>query len=376
MPGKRASARRRDGHDRDPKKSAKVAEGDNTAGRSVIWGDPEAAEWVILAEGIETAAAVALAFRPEIEAGTCAVAAAINAGGVEAFLPWPSTKRITVAADRDEKAKPGRPAPTRRGEEAARKFGLLHHDKGIDIAVALPGEPGGATDWLDVHLASGPEAVRAGILAGEPFVPTTGELEGEASRRQLVAELEQISREYPLPAMENMRLEYRRTKTGKVRVHKVSIDKKGRLYVTPVATPFGISARLRLLDRADAYGVRIVVQDMGGTRREVDMERSEFARMGAAEARSLLFSAGLRTEADGEMIAVACLKAADPETEITVVSKPGWHWLQDQTAPIFVCPDGRIFGAPAGCAIELSLAARISPAIAKGGSLEGWKAGR
>ena len=60
-------------------------------------------------------------------AGELAVAAAITAGGVEAFQPYPATKRITVAADRDEEAKP-RQGGRRHGGVRRRRaaFGLRH----------------------------------------------------------------------------------------------------------------------------------------------------------------------------------------------------------------------------------------------------------
>src|SRR3954454_20094144 len=49
-----------EGKARDPKKSAKAATGDNTAGRAVLWGDPTHAPSVVIAEGIENGAVVAL----------------------------------------------------------------------------------------------------------------------------------------------------------------------------------------------------------------------------------------------------------------------------------------------------------------------------
>ena len=68
------------GKPRDPKKSAKApVDGASTAGRSVIWGTAEKAMHVVVTEGIETGAAVAHAFRREVEAGEVAVAAAISA---------------------------------------------------------------------------------------------------------------------------------------------------------------------------------------------------------------------------------------------------------------------------------------------------------
>ena len=45
-------------------------------------GDPSRAPHIVLAEGIETAAAVAPAFTAEIQAGEIAVAAAISATGI------------------------------------------------------------------------------------------------------------------------------------------------------------------------------------------------------------------------------------------------------------------------------------------------------
>jgi hypothetical protein len=75
------------GKARDPKKSAKKIEDDNTSGRSVLWGDPATATVAIICEGIETAAAIALAFEAEIEAGEIQVVSCINAAGIENFKP-------------------------------------------------------------------------------------------------------------------------------------------------------------------------------------------------------------------------------------------------------------------------------------------------
>ncbi|WP_156467889.1 MULTISPECIES: hypothetical protein [unclassified Methylobacterium] len=55
------------------------------------------------------------------------------------------------------------------------------------------------------------------------------------------------------------------------------------------------------------------MQDMGGKRRSIDVDRSAFARQGAAETRAMLFAAGLRTEGEGEV--VKCLKGADPQAD-------------------------------------------------------------
>ena len=165
-----------DGRPRDPKKSARIIGVDNTAGRSVLWGDPERAPHIIVTEGIETGAAVALAKTAEIGAGEVAVAAAISATGIEAFQPYPATKRVTIAADRDEAEKADGTPGSRRGERAARVFGLRHHET-LTICIALPGKPGESADWLDVLRREGIEAVRSGLTAAAPFVPTQTELD-------------------------------------------------------------------------------------------------------------------------------------------------------------------------------------------------------
>ena len=321
------------GRPRDPKKSAKVVGETSTAGCAALWGDPAGAPHLIVAEGIETGTAVALAFKAEIAAGEVAVAAAVSAAGIEAFRPWPATRRVTVAADRDEAPKPdGRPG-SRRGERAARTFALAHRER-IQVAIALPGAPGESIDWLDALNRDRVEAVRVGITTAEPFAPTRTELEEQSRGRDHAAALERAQRRYPLPAMDTVRLAYAYTDAGRIKVHKL-IDKdpvtgQAQGVWLPVATPFGVTARLRRADQEDGYGIRVVVEDMAGEPRDIDFNRGDLARMGAAEVRAQLFEAGLRTEGEGEAIAVQVLKAADPAREVVVVSRPGWHRLFDR----------------------------------------------
>ena len=363
------------GYERDPKKSAKTAEGtSSTAGRSVIWGDPQTVERIVVAEGIETAAAVAHAFRQEIEAGKVAVAAAIAAGGVAAFQIYPTTKRVTVAADRDEAVKPSKPAASRTGEKMAREFGMRNHER-VGIDIAMPGRSGASTDWLDIMLSDGADAVRAGIEGAVKFVPTRSELDERAQRAGRQAELQEVAATYPLPHLHSKKLMYSHA-CGRIWVHKVVMVGKGEDKVeieVPICTPFGMPARLRYLDQSDTYGLRIMVQDMGGTPRPIDVDRGDFAKMGAAEARAMLFAAGLRVEDDGEKVAVECLKAADPADEILLVKRPGWHEIEGIEDPIFVCPDGDILGLPEGRHFELSVASRLSASVSRGGTLQGWK---
>jgi phage/plasmid primase-like uncharacterized protein len=358
------------GNPRDPKKSARVLGDDNTAGRAVLWGDPKIAPHIVVTEGIETGCAVALALQDEIVAGKIAVAAGITAGGVEAFQVYSATKRVTLAADRDEAEKNGKPG-SRRGERAARAFGIGNF-KAVTVDIALPGSPGQAVDWLDVLLRDGIEAVRAGILAATAFVPTRQEFDsaGEAQRR--ATELEEIARQYPLPKMETLLLQYAHTANGEIKIHK-TVEEKGEPKLIPVLTPIGVSARLRFLDQTDAYGLRCVVQDMNGKLRAIDFDRGALPRMAASDIRSSLFSAGLRTEADGEIIAVQILKAADPSREIATVRRPGWHMIAGFPDPIFIAPSGLVITDQPAADFELTINARISARAAIGGTPQGWR---
>src|SRR5262249_46008873 len=175
------------GQRREPKKSARKTEHESTAGRAVIWGDASTAELELIFEGIETAAAAALAFQNEIDSRKMAIFACISAGGVEAFRPWPATKRVIVGTDRDEASKNER-APSRRGEIAARKFAALHHPE-IAVSIALPGKAGDDIDWLDVLQRDGVEAVRSGILSADPYSPSSGPAANGAADDAEVARL-------------------------------------------------------------------------------------------------------------------------------------------------------------------------------------------
>jgi hypothetical protein len=193
----------------------------------------------------------------------------------------------------------------------------------------------------------------------------------EAAKQEAeeTASLAPVAAAYPLPKLTAVSLIYKRRWDGEVWVHKVEGER-----AVPVASPFGVTARLRFMDQADAYGLRLVVEGMDKRPREIDMDRAALAKMGGTEIKAALLAAGLRAERDGEQIALQCLKAADPERETLIVRKPGWHRVEGVDHPIFVCPDGEVIGAPAGLALELSVAARIPASVARGGTLEGWRA--
>ena len=186
-----------DGRPRDPKKSARLKKGQSAAGCAVLWGDPAKASHLLLAEGIETAAALALAHRAEVAVGDVVVAGALSTGGIRTFVPWPATRMVTIAADRDE-SKPKDDRSFKAGESAARAFAHGHHER-LEIRIALPGDPGEGVDWLDVLRRAGVDAVRTGIAAASRFEPPArkaasgaGETEVEASGDATEAALREI----------------------------------------------------------------------------------------------------------------------------------------------------------------------------------------
>ena len=184
-------------------------------------------------------------------------------------------------------------------------------------------------------------------------------------------EVRQLASTYPLPRTEGIDLRLcRSSRSGEIMVHRnMGSGKDGRTVWQAVASPFGIPSRLRYLDQDDAYGLRVVIRDMQGNPRVVDFPRAAIAQQGAQEIRSALYAAGLRTCADGDQVAVMLLKAANPQAETLVVSRPGWHRLEGRDHPVFVTPAGQAIGD--ATALELAANARSESVR---GSLDGWKA--
>jgi hypothetical protein len=355
----------RPGQARNPKKSAKLADGQVTsAGCATFWGGPERAPHIVVAEGIETAGAIAYSLRDEVDNGNIAVAAGISAGGIEAFVPWPATKSVTVAADRDE-AKEG--AGYKRGERAARPF-ALKKCRDTTVRVAIPGDPGESVDWLNMLRRDGTKAVRRGILRdAASFEPTRDEVELVEATAGRERNLKQIAVAYPLPAMDLLHLEYQHRKSGEIWAHK--LDKSGNWH--PIFTPFGVVGLLRKADTG-ASGLRAAVEDMNGELRTVDFDRFELAKLAASDIRGRLFDAGLRVEGDGESVCVQILKAEKPTTSVIIVSRPGWHRLAGLNDPVFITPTGEAIGLQVGVTVELDATIRLPGWVGRAGNMEGW----
>jgi Domain of unknown function (DUF927)/Toprim domain len=230
----------------------------------------------------------------------------------------------------------------------------------------------------DTILAAVKKRTKIGILTSRRQVVSlrqalTGTAAPDADAGEEVVfddEVTQLAATYPLPRADGVDLRLcRSSRSSEIMVHRsMGHGKDGRAMWQAVASPFGISARLRYLDQDDSYGLRVVVRDMHGRPRVVDVPRSAIAQQGAQEIRSALFAAGLRTCADGDQVALMLLKAANPQVEILVVSRPGWHRLEGRDHPVFVTPAGQTIGDAA--TLELATNARCESVR---GNLDGWK---
>ena len=142
--------------------------------------------------------------------------------------------------------------------------------------------------------------------------------------------------------------------------------------MVPIATPFGITARLHYTDQSDSYGLRCVVEDMNNASRAVDFERATLARMGAVGHPGAVVRRRFAHRRDGEMVVVECLKAADPKQETIIVRRPGWHEIAGCADPIFVTPGGLVIGAPDKLLVELSVTVKMAPDVTTSGTMNGW----
>lgn len=153
-----------DGRRRNTDKPAKRS-GNDTRGFGAVWGRLDQVLQVLLCERIEVGAALAQAFAAEIAADKISVVAALSPDGIASFAPLTNHAWVTVCADRDE-AKEG--ARYKAGEKAARAFGRKHQDK-AKVQLALPGAGGESSNWLQVFLQQGAQAVRQAVLAAKAF---------------------------------------------------------------------------------------------------------------------------------------------------------------------------------------------------------------
>jgi Domain of unknown function (DUF927)/Toprim domain len=311
-----------------------------------------------LAEGIETALAVMTAC-PQLP-----MWAALSAGNLAELTLPPDIDRVVICADHDAGGV---------GLEAARKLATQLVDRGKRVWIAVP--PGAGEDFNDLLAREEIDVVRAVIEAAEEFVvesPLLGAMIIDRDPKP-TRSIDEVEKLFPLPNLEDVTIAYRRARDCRVLLFKsTGRDKLGNERWQAMATPFGAVARLRYLDHDEAFGLRVHLDAMDGRIRAVDFDRAALARLGASEIRAALFSAGLRSENDGDQLAVQILKAADPADEILVVSRPGWHRLDGSEHPVFVTPAGTAIGDDSAWRLELATNARFGTTAR--GSLDAWKA--
>jgi P4 family phage/plasmid primase-like protien len=143
----------------------------SAAGYVVVFGHP-GCETMVVAEGIEDGAALAYCLREEIERGEVVVVASMSASTMDDVELYPGTKRLIVAAHRDEGKPRGAPGWGTGGRAAGRLVRKVRRlRRRLDrIGVVLPGSPGTKMDWLELLLDRGVQAVRDSVLGG-PAVP-------------------------------------------------------------------------------------------------------------------------------------------------------------------------------------------------------------
>lgn len=188
------------------------------------------------------------------------------------------------------------------------------------------------------------------------------------------ARLKEIAVQYPLPATTGLELRYALL-DGEVWVHKRVSSSRGegekQTYV-PLSTPFCVPAWLCHTDPDRATELRVVVRDMEGFPRSLDIERSELAASSALKARKALLHHGMRFAVGGEVGIADVLRCVAPNRKILLVKRPGWIRLESQDDPFFVCPSGEVFGCRSEHDVELAASSKIAHPLAIGGSPQGW----
>ena len=312
-----------------------------------------------LCEGIETGAR-----RHDGLPGACRLGGA-SASGISSRCQLPPEVR------RDRHSRRSR-CIWRRPQAAERLRAIVCAPRAGASAIALPPRP--TTTSTMCLQREGASAARTMLAAATEFL--------RRSRLLLSASIidtparctiEDTKKLYPLPPSgEPLRFEYRR------RERRIGPALQARRQGQAWPGPLGDGRDSVRSGRAPALhgsrrGVRlrVHVEAMDARVRAVDFDRASLARVGASEIKGALFAAGLRTESDGDSLAVQILKAADPDDEILVVSRPGWHRV-DGTRLSAVRDARRRSISDDDARLELATAARFGRSAR--GSLDGWKA--
>lgn len=189
-------------------------------------------------------------------------------------------------------------------------------------------------------------------------------------------ELNSMRAKYPLPSAPGAKALISRLKDRDdfaVFLETTSVENSEcKTEMSLLSSPFGVIGRYRRADDGDGYGLRLVVRDMNGRARTLDIDRHLLAKRQSNELLAALLNAGLLMHSESaERDLFRYLRSVSPAAEIVTVSRPGWHRLVAGFAPSFITPAGDAFGVPPSVTAELrSVGGGVAP---KSGDLSGWQ---
>lgn len=233
-------------------------------------------------------------------------------------------------------------------------------------------------DKLDVpHSADG--STYGQMTIGKAISSTTGTYKNKENENRTNDEgrpNDQIVNDYPLPIIKGIDLKYGQDgaktiieRAAKQKNH-VASDEQNYTY-NPVSSLYGIAARLRYIEKDNASGLRINLEDLNGNLTSFDIERSFLVKASGNELKSELLNKGLRLYPDGDKTVLATLKAANPDKEILITTKPGLFQLDSHEDFAFVTPDGNSYSNN-NQNVELSINERLAPPYLCG-TFENWQ---
>ncbi|NDY58958.1 DUF927 domain-containing protein [Desulfovibrio sulfodismutans] len=231
--------------------------------------------------------------------------------------------------------------------------------------------------WDVTHSADGSTYGQMTIKKAISSTDKTYNTNQNISSANIVALLNgQARNDYPLLEIKGIKFRYGRDNAKTIiereakRKYTGKSDKHSSAYY-PVSSLYGIPARLRYIDKSDASGLRINIEGFDGSLKSLDIERSFLVKASGNELKSELLAAGLRIYPDGDKIILATLKAAHPDKEILITTKPGLFQIDNHKNFAFVTPDGKSY-SDNNHQVELSPNERITAPYSCG-SFEGWK---
>lgn len=303
-------------------------------------GDPAGAAALLLAEGYATAASI-------FEATGLPVAACFDAGNLvhvaRALRQLHATALVLVCGDddRDTEKRTG----TNPGRKAAATAARAALAEGAPAGAVFPeGLPEGGTDFNDLMLHAGPDAVREQIerAIASPTIPKARQAPktgaGGANGGADNPEPQQLPGERPEPDRWGFHVDARG-------VWHSRRDRDGeRSKATWLCAPLHVPARTRA-DDANAWGYMLEFTDFDGNAKSWAMPSALLSGEGAewaARLRDMGLDMAVGQGVRGQV--ATYINTRQPEDRITCTDRVGWH------GPVYVLPsttigphDGRQF---------------------------------